>query len=176
MGIVPIASDSAGESFSGSKVNNVGYQLRVKLQKAQSRSAKRHLKKLAGKESSCAQNINHTIAKKIVEKAKRSGIGMAVEDLKDIRTRIRPGKSQRTILHSGAFAQLGAFLKYKAAAAGVALVEVDARYTSGEWSQCGHMDQANRPSQSRFRRQSCTYTAHADDNAALKYKKPSQRQ
>ena len=170
MGIVQIASDSTGESFSGSEVNNVRYRhrkLRSQLQQAQSKSAKRHLKKLAGKEFRFAQNVNHSIAKKIVEKAKRTGIGIAIENLKGIRTRIRARKSQRTILHSWAFAQLGQFLRYKSEIAGVVLVEVDPRNTSRECSECGHIDKANRPSQSKFRCQSCNYTANADYNAAL---------
>jgi putative transposase len=170
LGIVQIASESDGEQFSGSMTNNVRYRhrkLRKHLQAAQTKSAKRHLKKLAGKEFRFAQNINHSIAKTIVEKAKRTGRGIAIEKLTGIRERIRARKSQRTILHSWAFAQLGAFLKYKAIFAGVALVEVDPCNTSRECSQCGHIEKANRPSQSKFQCKSCGYTANADFNAAL---------
>ena len=169
MGIVQIASDSDGESFSGSKTNNVRYRhrkLRKNLQAAQSKSAKRHLKKLSGKEFRFAQNINHTIAKTIVEKAKRTGRGIAIEKLTGIRERIRARKSQRSILHSWAFAQLGSFLKYKAVLAGVTLVEVDPRNSSRECSQCGHIGKANRPSQSKFQCKSCNYMTNADFNAA----------
>ncbi|MGA9668412.1 MAG: transposase [Terracidiphilus sp.] len=169
LGIVQIASDSDGDSLSGSMTNNVRYRhrkLRKHLQAAQTKSAKRHLKKLAGKESRFAQNVNHTIAKTIVEKAKRTGRGIAIEKLTGIRERIRARKSQREILHSWAFAQLGAFLKYKAVLAGVILVEVDPRNSSRECSQCGHIEKANRPSQSRFQCRSCDYTANADFNAA----------
>jgi putative transposase len=169
LGVVQIATDSDGQAFSGSMVNNVRYRhrkLRSHLQRAQSKSAKRHLKQLSGKESRFATNINHSIAKQIVEKAKRTGRGIAVEKLTGIRERIRARKSKRAVLHSWSFAQLKAFITYKAALAGVPLVEVDPRNSSRECSQCGHTEKLNRPSQSQFQCRRCCYTANADYNAA----------
>jgi putative transposase len=170
LGVVQIATDSDGQAFSGSVVNNIRYRhrkLRQNLQAAQSKSAKRHLKKLSGKEARFAANVNHSIAKQIVEKAKRTGRGIAVEDLTGIRERVRARRKQRVVLHSWSFAQLKAFLTYKAVLAGVPLVEVDPRNSSRECSQCGHTEKLNRPSQSQFRCRSCHYTANADYNAAL---------
>ena len=169
MGVVVIAADSDGESFSGSHLNNVRFRhrkLRKELQTAGTPSAKRHLKKLSGKEFRFAQNLNHTIAKKIVAKATRTHRGIAIENLKGIRLRIRARLPQRTVLHSWAFNQLGSFLKYKAVLAGVPLIEVDPRNTSRECSECHHIEKLNRPSQSKFRCRSCNYTANADSNAA----------
>lgn len=169
LGVIQIASDSDGQAFSGSMVNNVRYRhrkLRTNLQKAQSKSAKRHLKKLSGKESNFATNVNHTIAKQIVEKAKRTNRGIAIEKLTGIRDRIRARKSQRAVLHSWAFAQLGTFIKYKAVMAGVPVLEVDPRNSSRECSKCAHTEKSNRPSQSKFRCQSCGYETNADFNAA----------
>jgi len=170
LGIVQIATDSDGQAFSGSMVNNVRYRcrkLRSNLQKAQSKSAKRHLKELSGRENRFAADVNHCIAKQIVEKAKRTNRGIAIEDLTGIQTRIRARKSQRTVLHSWAFAQLGAFIKYKAILAGVLVLEVDPRNSSRECSRCGHTEKSNRPSQSKFRCQSCGFETNADFNAAL---------
>lgn len=169
LGVAEIATDSDGQSFSGSMINNVRYRdrkLRSNLQAARSKSAKRHLKKLCGKVARFAADVNHCIAKQIVEKAKRTNRGIAIEDLTGIRTRIRARKSQRAVLHSWAFAQLGAFLKYKAICAGIPLLEVDPRNSSRECSECGHTEKSNRPSQSKFRCQSCGYEANADFNAA----------
>lgn len=169
LGIVEIATDSDGESFSGSEVNNVRHRhrkLRSKLQSAQSKSAKHHLKKLSGTESRFATDVNHCIAKQIVEKAKRTNRGVAIEELTGIRARIRARKPQRTVLHSWAFAQLGAFLTYKCAIAGVPLVKVDPSNSSRECSECGHTEKLNRPSQSEFRCKSCGYETNADYNAA----------
>ncbi len=170
LGVAEIAADSDGQAFSGSTVKGIRYRhrkLRSKLQAAQSRSAKRHLKKLSGKEARFATDVNHCIAKQIVVKAKRTKRGISIEDLTGIRQRIRARRPHRAVLHSWAFAQLGEFLTYKCVLAGVPLVKVDPRNSSRECSNCGHTEKLNRPSQSKFRCRSCGYTANADYNAAL---------
>ncbi len=166
LGVVNIAS---GNQYSGSEVKSVRYRhrrLRAKLQKRQTRSAKRRLKKLAGKEARFARHTNHVIAKQIVETAKRTGRGIAIEKLTGIRERIRARRKQRAVLHSWAFSRLAAFLTYKAKLAGVPVVAVDARNSSCECAECGHIDKRNRLRQSVFRCLACQYAAHADTNAA----------
>ena len=170
LGIAEIASDSDGKHYSGSMVKSVRYRhrrLRTKLQKKQTRSAKRRLKKMAGKEARFAKDVNHCISKQIVADAKRTGRGIALEDLKGILDRVRARRKQRSVLHSWAFAQLGLFITYKAALAGVPMVFVDPKNTSRECSVCGHIAKDNRPSQSKFRCVSCGYEANADFNAAV---------
>jgi IS605 OrfB family transposase len=54
------------------------------------------------------------ISKRIVAEAERTGCGIALEDLKGIRGRVRLRKPQRATLHSWAFRQLGSFIGYKA--------------------------------------------------------------
>jgi len=124
------------------------------------------LKKLAGKEQRFARHTNHIISKQIVAEAKRTGRGLAIEELTNIRDRVKARRPQRAVLHSWAFAQLRAFLTYKAALAAVLLVAVDPRNSSRECSICGHTERANRQTQDRFRCQACGFTAHADINAA----------
>lgn len=54
LGIVNLATDSEGETFSGQAVERVRqrhHALRQRLQKRGTKSAKRHLKKLSGKEA-----------------------------------------------------------------------------------------------------------------------------
>lgn len=138
LGVAEIASTCDGRRYSGSAVKSVRYRqrrLRTKLQKKQTRAARRRLKKLAGKEYRFAKHVNHVISKQIVADAKRTGRGIAMEDLKGIRERIRARRKQRAVLHSWAFAQLGAFLIYKAKLAGVPLAAVDPRNTSRECAQ-----------------------------------------
>jgi IS605 OrfB family transposase len=169
-GVVNIATDSDGNMHGGVGLNNIRRRhgtLRAKLQKCGSRSAKRHLRKLSGKEHRFAAHTNHCISKQIVNTAKRTSRGIAVEDLTGIRGRIRARRAQRTVLHSWAFFQLKAFLIYKAAMASVMLTEVDPRNTSRECSCCGHISKHNRPSQSQFVCRHCGFTVHADYNAAL---------
>jgi len=74
LGIANIATTDDGERSSGthtSKVRHRNRALRQKLQKRGTKSARRRLKKLSGKEARFANDVNHCISKAIVEKAKR---------------------------------------------------------------------------------------------------------
>jgi IS605 OrfB family transposase len=97
--------------------------------------------------------------------------GIALENLQGIRERVgkNGSKRRRRVLHSWAFAQLRAFIAYKAALAGVPVVYVDPAYTSQTCSRCGHRERANRKSQAIFSCQNprCGFSAHADLNAAV---------
>jgi IS605 OrfB family transposase len=170
LGVNNIASDSEGYKHSGSHVKSVRHRhrrLRQKLQRKGTKSAKRRLKELARKEKRFASDVNHVVAKGIVAKAKRTNRGVALEDLKGIRSRIRARKPQRSRLHSWAFADLGSKILYKAKLAGVRVVFVDPRNSSRECPKCGHTEKANRPSQAVFRCKSCGNAGHADTFAAL---------
>lgn len=168
-GIVNIATTSDGVQFSGGVVLGVRLRRRRqrrRLQAKQTRSAKRRLRALSGKEARFATDVNHQISKRIVEEAKRTERGIAVEELTGIRGRVRLRRSQRDNLHSWAFHQLRTFLEYKAKLVSVPLVAIDPRYTSQQCSACGHIERANRPDQETFSCKSCGYAAHADFNAA----------
>lgn len=170
MGVKNIASDSDGAIFSGDVVLRVRKRRRRqrrRLQRKGTRSARRVLRSISGREQRFATCENHRISKQIVEKAKGTNRGIAVEDLSGIRGRVRLRRSQRDDLHSWAFHQLRSFLAYKSALAGVPLVAVDPRYTSQTCSVCGHCEKANRASQSSFLCKSCGFAAHADYNAAV---------
>jgi len=169
LGIANIAADSDGKKYSGSEVRSVRYRqrrLRRKLQKKVTTSANRRLKKLADKEARFVRHTNHVISRQIVATAKGTGRGIAVEELTGIGGRVKVRHGQRVDLHSWALLQLRTFLIYKAALAGVVVVQVDPRNSSRECSQCGHVDKLNRPSQSRFCCRACGFVAHADWNAA----------
>lgn len=172
LGIVNLATDSEGESFSGEAVEQTRQRmsaLRGRLQKRGTRSAKRHLKKLSGKEARFRKNTNHVISKRIVQKACTHGQALAIEELRHIRSRTERTvrRSQRSKQSSWAFWQLRFFLQYKATLAGVSLHTVDPRNTSRTCSRCGHCEKANRQSQASFRCKSCGFVASADYNAAL---------
>lgn len=138
-------------------------ELRQKLQQKNTKSAKRLLRKRSRKEARFAADVNHQISKRIVAEAERTGRGIAVEELTGIRERVRLRKPQRATHSSWAFAQLGAFLTYKAARAGVPIIAVDPAYTSQRCTACGYTDKRNRTSQARFVCRNCGYTAeHAD--------------
>lgn len=170
LGIVNIATDSDGERYSGKHLNSVRHRyrrLRRKLQRKGTKGAKRRLKKLGPKERRFASHVNHTISKRIVEKAQRTNRAVALEDLRGFRQRVRVRRPQRSTLHSWAFHDFGRKLAYKAQRAGVRVVFVDPRNSSRECPRCGHTERANRPTQSTFQCRVCGFADHADKVAAL---------
>lgn len=170
LGIVNLATDSDGENFSGKQVDEVRERnagLRANLQSAGTKSAKRHLKKLSGRESRFHRDINHVISKKIVAKAKDTGKAVALEDLEGIRTSTVVRTAQRSRNHSWAFRQLRSFIEYKAALSGVPVILVNPRGTSHICPVCGHNERANRPNRDTFRCVQCGFSGHADHIAAI---------
>lgn len=169
LGIVNIAADSDGETYSGGQVNGLRKRhakLRSRLQSNGSKQAKRLLKKRSHKEQRFATNINHIISKVLVAKTKDTGRGIALENLSGIRDRITVRKAQRRQQHSWAFSQLRRFIEYKAKLAGVVIKLVDPRNTSRTCPECGCIDKRNRPSQSLFSCVSCNFAGLADTIAA----------
>ena len=169
LGIANIAADSDGTLYSGAHVDAVRAKhrtLRGRLQRAGTRSAKRHLQRPSGRERRFATDVNHVISKQLVERAEGTGRAIALENLKGIRNRTTVRRSQRARHHSWAFFQLRTFVEYKAQARGVPVVLVDPRNSSRECSRCGHIDKRNRPTQATFKCRACGHTAHADLNSA----------
>lgn len=170
LGIEEIASDSDGNRHSGEAAEKVRRRhnlQRGRLQKRGTKGAKKKLRRIAGKEARFRRHENHCIAKQIVELAKGTNRGIAVEDLSGIRARITArGSEARSRLSSWSFGQLAAFIGYKARLAGVAVEVVDPAYTSRTCSECGHCEKSNRKSRSEFRCKACGHEQHADVNAA----------
>jgi IS605 OrfB family transposase len=133
LGVSSIAADSDGEIHSGKAIKHVRYRhrrLRSRLQRLGTKHSRLRLRKLSGQERRFAAWVNHNLSKRIVAKAERTKRAIALEDLTHIRTRARARRSQRATLHSWAFAQLRAFVSYKAQLCGVPLHFVDPRNTS----------------------------------------------
>lgn len=179
VGITNIAYTSDGANWSGGAVTHVrkkNKRIRATAQAKGTRSAKRLLKKRARREARFARNTNHVISKQIVAEAKRTGRGIALEDLTGIRARARHRKPQRATFHSWAFRQLAGFIAYKAEAAGVPVVHVDPAYTSQTCHRCGHVDNKARngehytctnPATLAGTNTVCGFVGHADHNGAL---------
>jgi IS605 OrfB family transposase len=141
-------------------------RLRRKLQKKGTRSAKRLLRKRRRRERRFASHVNHAVAKDLVAKAKGSGRGIALENLRGIRSRITARKAQRRDLYSWAFGQLREFIEYKARKEGVRVDLVDPRNTSLTCPGCGEADKKNRPERDRFRCVGCGFAGPSDAVAA----------
>ncbi|GHO55584.1 RNA-guided endonuclease InsQ/TnpB family protein [Ktedonobacter robiniae] len=142
------------------------FRLKRQLQTKNTKSAKRHLKKLSGKRFRQRKDHDHVLSKRIVQHAP-PGSTIVLENLTHIRSRarIRKGEGQRR-LHSWSFAQFHSFLSYKAQEKGVAVVKVDPRHTSQTCSCCGHQARNNRRSQSLFLCRMCGFSLNADLNAS----------
>lgn len=169
LGIVNIATDSTGEAFSGKQVEQARQRyskLRADLQSKGTKPAKRHLKKIRRNESRFRTDVNHCVSKKLVQKAKDTQQGIALENLKGIRERVTVRKSDRAKHSSWAFFQLRSFLTYKALRGGIHVVLVNPKNTSRECSCCGYIDKANRKNQADFVCCNCGHSENADLNAA----------
>jgi len=140
--------------------------LRKKLQSKGTKSSKRLLRRLSGKENRFTRDINHQISKQIVNLPFDT---FALEKL-NIRTKKKNGKRFNKILSSWSWKQLETFLSYKAELSGKKVCFVDARYTSQKCSVCSHTEKSNRKSQSLFTCKRCSFNLNADLNASRNIK------
>jgi IS605 OrfB family transposase len=170
LGIVTIATTSDGDGHDGKDVERVRVRhnlQRKRLGRTNTTGSKKKIRRMRDKEARFRRHENHVVSKRIVGTAKRTGRGIAIEDLDGIRERVTArGGDGRNRLSGWSFAQLGRFIESKAQLAGVPVVHVDPRDTSKTCSECGHCNRANRKSQAEFRCQACGHESHADVNAA----------
>ncbi len=170
MGIVNLAVTSDGEVFSGDKCTKSRQKyttLKKRLQPVKTWNAKKHLKRISGKERRFKKDVNHCIAKQIVKVAKDTHRMIALEDLGGIRKSGHTvSKGLRTSIGKWAFYELGMYIQYKAQMAGVPVSFVDPKYTSQQCSECGFISKGNRKNQSEFVCLECGHSENADVNAA----------
>jgi IS605 OrfB family transposase len=142
------------------------FRLRRVLLAKGTHSAKRHLKRLSGKQFQQRRDHDHVLSKRLVQSA-TLGTTIAIENLRDIaeRTEHRSRASRRRH-HAWSFFQFQRFLAYKAEERGLRVVTVDPRYTSQTCSRCGFQHRSNRRSQSLFHCHACGFQCNADLNAA----------
>lgn len=131
--------------------------LRSKLQSKGTRSAKRKLQKLSGRERRFQKDVNHQIANWIVSKPYDV---IALEDLTNIRNGNKNSK-----LGKWSFAELRSFVEYKAVAIGKNVIAIDPRYTSRTCSRCGYQHKNNRKGRI-FKCKSCGFQIDVDLNAS----------
>jgi putative transposase len=168
LGINRLAVTSQPRFFGGKRIketNNRYFRLRRSLQGKGTKSAKRHLKKLAGRLKRFQRDANHILSKQLVSSCQPGDI-LVMENLTDIRERTKGRRTQRRAMSNWSFAELQRLIAYKAAYRGIHVEFVDARYSSQACSRCGHIDKRNRVSQSEFSCKHCGYKANADVNAA----------
>jgi putative transposase len=161
-----LAAGSTGRIWGGEALRHRRDQhlaLRRRLQSNGSQSAKQRLRQVSGRERRRVTHINHQTSKGIVAEARRIGAARIVmEDITNIRERIRARRRVRARLHRWAFRQLQGFVEYKARAVGITVEYVNPAYTSRMCSACGKLGTRLKH---RFEC-SCGFRAHADLNAS----------
>ncbi len=177
LGIAHPATDSRGIYYGSDHwvvIEDKTFQLKRRLQAKGTRSAKRHLQKMSGRQRRFRRDCDHVLSKRLVASV-TPGATLVFEDLTDIRGRAKARKEQKRRLHGWSFAQLRDFAVYKAEERGVTVGFVDPRYTSQKCSACGHRDRANRVDQSHFVCVSCGFACNADHNASMNIRDDYQR-
>lgn len=162
VGVNNLAVTSDGKVFKGHKTKIMQHRyLRRKLQRKGTKSAKRLLKKVSGKQKRFMRWINHNVSKEIVTDAD----AVVLEDLKGIRKSRNKHKGKRLNrwLNSWSFYQLQEFITYKAEMQGKLVKKVNPYMTSQTCSNCQKV--GSRYSSS-FVCLHCGFTSDSDFNAS----------
>jgi putative transposase len=128
------------------------------------------LKKLAAirnqqnKEHRYMTDQNHKISREIVNMAIQEKVSMIkVEKLSNIRQTTRTSRKNAKHLHNWSFYQLQMLIAYKAALAGIQVIEVNPAYTSQTCPKCEKRNHA----MDRVYRCTCGFHAHRDRVGAI---------
>lgn len=171
-----IATTSTSKSWSGEKIQATRdrySKVRANIQSKRTRSSRRLMRRLSGREQRFQKWLNHNISKQLVQDAKNSNAALAFEDLTNIRQSLnqkRRSKTERRRTNNWAFYQLRMFVDYKARIAGIPLVFVPPAYTSQTCSRCHHVHPTRGKSYrngKKYKCGNCGFEHDADINAAL---------
>jgi len=164
--IATLANPSNGKVAKlGKSCSHLRNKYRNIRKSAQKQGAYRFIKKqLDKREANIMRDINHKIAKEIIQYCLENKVGLVLEDLKGIRKQKLKGKKLNGIVNSWSFYQLENFLTYKALRYGVTIFKVNPHYTSQQCSRCGMIGVRDKKI---FCCQQCEHTDHADVNAAF---------
>jgi putative transposase len=168
---VASTTDKKCKFFAGGEIKNkrnIYSKMRARLQSKGTLSAKRVLKRLAGKEQRFMKDVNHCISKAIVKFAVQENVSViGLEDLTEIRDRTngKLHKKQRYLHNSWTFRQLQSFIEYKAKQVGILVEYINPEYTSQTCNRCNHISKNNRKGL-RFHCKACGFEMNADLNAS----------
>ena len=165
LGINHLAVTSRKEFYSSNeiKIQMLKFKrLRTKLQAKGTKSAKKLLRELSGREKRFKAWVNHNISKQIIENIDENET-IILENLKGIR-KIRKNKQMNYWLHNWNFYQLQKCIEYKAHQKGINIIKVSPYNTSKTCSKC---DSTNTKRQRSFIKcLNCGYSLNADLNAS----------
>lgn len=173
-GVYNPAVTSDNQFFNSKKLRQVKGRykhLKTCLQRTGTRSAKRHLIKLGGRERRFIADTNHCISKKIVnsdcDAIALEELNVAAMKMRKYRRKKKGRRTQkiRKLIGSWSPTQLLAFITYKAEMLGKKVIFVNSHYTSQACSVCGDIREDNRK-RFTFKCCVCNFCLHSDLNAA----------
>lgn len=143
--------------------------VRAQLQSRGTKSAKRALKRISGRENRWMADVNHQLSKALTTKY-GPGTLFVLEDLEEVSTDAGNFKStqQTHDLRSWAFYDLETKLTYKAHESGSEVLKVDASYTSQRCPRCGRILGENRDHKMHaYHCDKCGFTTNDDRVGAM---------
>ena len=144
-------------------------EVRRQLQSKGTKSAKRRLKAISGRENRWMSDINHQISKTLVEKYGKDTL-FVLEDLTGIsfeESNLSKTAKQNYDLRSWSFYQLEQFLTYKAHENCSEVLKVSAKYTSQRCPKCGTIHKDNRDHSKHLYICQCGYKSNDDRIGAM---------
>ena len=160
------------EFVSGKKIATKRHkfqEVRRQLQSKGTKSAKRKLKAISGRENRWMSDVNHQISKTLVQKYGENTL-FVLEDLTGVsfeETNLSENAKQNYNLRSWAFYQLEQFLTYKAHENCSEVLKVSARYTSQRCPKCGTIHKENRDHHRHLYSCQCGYKSNDDRIGAM---------
>ena len=144
-------------------------EVRRQLQSKGTKSAKRRLKAISGRENRWMSDVNHQISKTLVRKYGENTL-FVLEDLTGVsfeESNLSRGKKQNYALRGWSFYQLEQFLSYKACENKSEVLKVSAKYTSQRCPKCGTIHKENRDHRKHFYACQCGYKSNDDRVGAM---------
>ena len=170
-----VAYDERGKTtfFDGKAIRAKREQfarLREKLQKKNTKSTKRLLKRLEQRENRWMTDANHVLTRALVDRYGANTV-FVLEDLEGVsfseeilRKRTKSWKRQ---VRSWAFYQFEQFLEYKAREVGSKVLKVPASYTSQRCPRCGKIEKNQRDRDNHEYHCTCGFRSNDDRSAAI---------
>lgn len=167
-----VTYDDDGQTtfYSGQSVRrkrNHYSDLRTSLQRHNTKSSRRRLRRLGNKENRWMTDYNHQLSKTLCSKYGKDTV-FVLEDLSGVQFAAdNQSKQRKSDNHSWAFYQLEQFLAYKAIQNRSMILKVDPAYTSQRCPKCERIDKEQRDHKLHEYRCECGYVSNDDRLAAM---------
>ena len=160
------------EFVSGKKIATKRHkfqEVRKQLQAKGTKSAKRKLKAISGRENRWMSDVNHQLSKTLVQKYGKDTL-FVLEDLTGVsfeESNLSRTAKQNYDLRSWSFYQLEQFLTYKAHENSSEVLKVSAKYTSHRSPKCATIRKPNRDHHKHLYSCQCGYESNDDRIGAM---------